>query len=123
MNRNDILRTILYSIVFVILIVAICLISSCNDKPDDVVKQPSHDGAIETKLSTIHGDKYDLLTITSTIWVAGKVDKVITRTDTLKNLGFMMTDGQDAEGNTEHEDGTPIQVKVPRDYEFYITVK
>ena len=83
---------------------------------EDVVKTPSKDGAIETVISVTHDKGFDVLTTTHKVWLHNTLDKTIVKIDTLKNLG---TTVQKAE-NSEGEEKTVV---VPKDYEFYITVK
>lgn len=90
---------------------------SCNDSDnDDVVQKPNREGAVEVAASTqqykdstivlLHYDVYKNNTLVST--------KVIT--DTVPGLGTTVTEGEDSEGNTQN-------LTVPKQYEFYITVK
>lgn len=92
---------------------------SCNQPGDndDVVKEPSRDGAIETVINVKHDVNYDVLTTTNTVWVKNRIDTVITKNDTLKSLGSMVTEGD------EDDDGNIPKVVVPKNYELYITVK
>ena len=92
---------------------------SCNQPGDndDVVKEPSRDGAIETVINVTHKDGYDLLTTTNTVWVKNRVERVITKNDTIISLGSMVAEGD------EDDDGNIPKVVVPKNYELYITVK
>lgn len=97
---------------------AALLFASCEDnKNDDVVKQPSREGAVATTLSVEHKGTYDVLTITDTVWIRNAVDKVIITKDTLKPLGSMQVESD------EDDDGNTTKVTVPKNYELYITVK
>jgi hypothetical protein len=94
---------------------AVILFTGC-DSNDDIVKVPNKDGAIETSLTVKHASGYDLLITTHKVWVKNQLDKTIITMDTLKSLGTTLEEGEDKDGNTSN-------VSVPKDYEFYITVK
>lgn len=89
---------------------------SCENQNEDVVKAPNKDGSIETVITVTHEKDFDLLTTTHKVWVKGSLDKHIVKIDTLKNLGSTTQEGEDSDGNTKN-------ISVPKDYEFYITVK
>lgn len=91
-------------------------LTSCNEQNEDVVKQPNHDGSVETILTVTHESNFDLLTTKHNIWIKGKLAKTIIKNDTLENLGSTIQDAEDNNGNTK-------KMSVPKDYEFYITVK
>ena len=89
------------------------------DQNDDKVetKDISHNGSIETLLSTEHIDSLtDVLITTHKIWKNGVIDREVRHVDTLQSLGTGTTEAADAQGNTK-------QVIGKKDYEFYITVK
>lgn len=92
---------------------------SCNQPGDneDVVKEPSKDGAIETQISVEHKNGIDVLTTVNKVWIKNRVDTTIIKVDTLKSLGTMTADGD------EDENGNVPKVTVPKNYELYITVK
>lgn len=92
--------------------------ASCKDKEqnDDVVQQPDKDGSIETVLSVTHADSFDILTTTHKVWVKGNLAKTLVKTDTLQSLGMISEEAEDKDGKTETK-------RVPKDYEFFITVK
>jgi len=98
------------------LIAGIALMSCEPQQNEDVVKQPNHDGSVETVLSVTHERDFDLLTTKHTIWVKGIAVKTIIKNDTLENLGSTTQEAEDNNGNTK-------TVAIPKDYEFYITVK
>jgi len=98
------------------LLVASVLLFSCDDSKEDVVKEPNKDGGIEASLTTKHEQGYDILTTQYKVWVKGKVEKTIIKTDTLPSLGMTHEEGEDHDGNTQ-------ELEVPKDYEFFITVK
>jgi len=97
-------------------IALVLLISACNDQSnEDQSKTLDKTASIEVALSTKHLDSLkDILTTHYKVWRHGIVVKEYSKTDTLPSLGKMVADGDD-----EHT-GTQI---IPRDYEFYVTVK
>lgn len=97
--------------------IAIIGFTACEPvEKEDVVKSPGKDGSIETVLTVTHENGFDLLTTTHKVWYKGMLDKSIVKHDTLRNLGFTVQEGENSDGETKH-------VSVPKDYEFYITVK
>lgn len=92
---------------------------------EDVVKQPSKDGSVETTLSVTHQDTYDILTTTHKIWFHNALDKVIVTTDTLKTLGTQIVENDEDGPEDENGDATTVTTKavIPKNYELYITVK
>jgi len=91
-------------------------IQGCNNN-EDVTKEVSKNGSIESELSIVHfTDKLDILTTTHKVWIAGKTSKVIVHKDTIPSLGIIKTEVENDEGGT-------LTVPVKKDYEFYITVK
>jgi hypothetical protein len=91
---------------------------SCNNgnQREDVVNQVNQDGAVETRISINHQNGLELLTTTHHVWVKGKIEKTITRTDTLPALGIIQADGEDNEGRVH-------SVPVKKEYEHFITVQ
>ena len=96
----------------------VCCLISCDDSNEDVVNTPNKDGSVETVISTEHRNSYDLLITEHKVWVKGVLDTVLTKVDTLKNLGYTSE-----EASSENEDNDGKHVTVPKDYEIYITVK
>jgi uncharacterized protein YjbK len=101
----------------VYLVLALSLFSACGEKRnDDIVKEPNKEGSIETVVSVKHDKNFDILTTTHKIWVKNKLDTVLIKIDTLASLGTTLAEGEDENGNAK-------KALVPKDYEFYITVK
>ncbi len=91
--------------------------TSCEEQQnEDIVKAPNTDGSIETILKVNHHEKFDVLTAQYTVWVKGKVSKIITTNDTLPSLGSTTQVGENDNGDTK-------SVTLPKNYELYITVK
>ena len=101
-------------LIFILFVAVYC--SSCKQKNEDIVKQPNKEGSIETVVSVKHEAGFDVLTTTHKIWVKNKLDKTLIKVDTLTSLGTTLAEGEDENGNKK-------QAVVPKDYEFYITVK
>ena len=92
-------------------------IAACGEKRnEDIVKEPNKEGSIETVVSVKHDKGFDILTTTHKVWVKNKLDKVLIKVDTLTSLGTTLAEGEDENGHTQ-------KAMVPKDYEFYITVK
>jgi len=99
------------------LLVALSLFSACGErKNEDIVKEPNKEGSIETVVSVKHDGNVDILTTTHKVWVKNKLDKILVKVDTLASLGTVLAEGEDEKGNAQ-------KALVPKDYEFYITVK
>lgn len=92
-------------------------LSACDkEKNEDIVNEPNKEGAIETVVSVKHDKGFDILTTTHKVWVKNKLDKILTKVDTLPSLGTTLAEGED-------ENGQAKRALVAKDYEFYITVK
>ncbi len=86
-----------------------------NDKVE--TKDISHNGSIETQLTTEHlADNRDVLVTTHKVWNNGAVVNEIRHADTIPALGTANIEAADAQGNATTATGQ-------KDYEFYITVK
>jgi len=99
-----------------LILFTVILLVGCNQSNDDIVQQPNKDGAVEVSITTIHNTGYDVMSSQYNIWNKGHLDTAFTVVDTLKSLGTTTQEGEDENGNTQN-------VTVPKDYEFYITVK
>ena len=98
------------------LIVFLSLCACSSSSNDDEVKAPEKNGSVETTISVAHMDSFDLLTTRHFIWRNNSLVLTKIHTDTIPALGTTTEEGEDADGNTQN-------VTVPKDYEFYITVK
>ena len=97
--------------------VLILLLSSCNNENEDQVKQVDKNGGIEVSLSTQHIDSLkDLLTTHYIIWRKGTKVQEFDKRDTVPSLGQFITEGEKDNGDTQ-------DVRVKKDYEFFVTVK
>ncbi|MDB5138926.1 MAG: hypothetical protein JWR12_842 [Mucilaginibacter sp.] len=94
----------------------ILLLSACDDNADQV-KTVDKNGGIEVSLSTTHLDSLkDLLTTHYTVWRKGVKIREFNKRDTVPALETFTTEGENDNGDTQ-------DVKVKKDYEFYVTVK
>lgn len=92
-------------------------VMSCNDKKQDETETVNKAGAVETSVSVEHADStHDIVLTTHKIWVNFNEYKTVVHQDTVPSLGIVDTEGENADGDTK-------KVKVPKDYEIYITVK
>ncbi len=99
------------------LLLILTIFLACGQKKnEDIVKEPNKEGSIETVVSVRHEDGFDILTTTHKIWVKNQLDKTLVKIDTLTSLGTTLSEGEDEHGNAQ-------KALIPKDYEFYITVK
>jgi hypothetical protein len=92
-------------------------LASCHDERDDVTQQVNKAGSIETSVSVQHADStHDVILTTHKVWVNFNEYKTLVHQDTVPSLGMINTEGENADGDTK-------SVKVPKDYEIFITVK
>ncbi len=97
--------------------ISVLLLSSCKNENEDQVKQVDKNGSIEVSLSTAHIDSLkDLLTTHYTVWRKGIKVREFDKKDTVPSLGQFTTEGENDNGDTQN-------VKVKKDYEFFVTVK
>jgi hypothetical protein len=91
-------------------------VTACNDTPEDIVKEPTKDGSIETEINVAHEQGFDILKTKHKVWNNGTVSKIIESADTLKALG-------NETKTVEDENGDEKEIVAPKDYEIFITVK
>jgi hypothetical protein len=92
------------------------LLSACDDNSDQV-KAVNKNGGIEISLSTAHIDSTkDLLTTHYIVWNKGNKVREFDKRDTVPALETFTTEAENDNGDTQ-------DVKVKKDYEFYVTVK
>jgi hypothetical protein len=95
----------------------IFLLAACNNNNEDQAKSVDKNGSIEVSLSTSHIDSLkDLLTTHYTVWRKGVKVSEFNKRDTVPSLGTLNTEGENDNGDTQ-------EVKVKKDYEFFVTVK
>jgi hypothetical protein len=92
-------------------------LASCNDEREDVTQTVNKAGAIETSVSVQHADStHDVVLTTHKVWINFNQYKTVVHQDTVPALGIEDTQAENADGDTK-------RVKVPKDYEIFITVK
>jgi hypothetical protein len=102
------------SLISVLLVSSFILASCSNDKP---VTELTKDQSIEISFDTkILADTAVLLTTKKNIYLKGIMLKTIITTDTLPFPGMKTEEIEDDNGNTK-------SVTMPKEYEFFITVK
>ena len=95
----------------------ILLISACDDNNEDQSKTVDKTGSVEVSLSTKHIDSLkDELITHYTVWRKGSIVREFTKRDTVPGLETFKTEGENDNGDTQ-------DVKVKKDYEFFVTVK
>ncbi len=99
---------------FSILVLSI-IIFGCSD--DKAVTEITKDQSIEITLETQSlADTAVLLISKQNVYLKGQNVKTITHTDTLPFPGFKTEEIEDEQGNTK-------SATLPKEYEFFITVK
>lgn len=95
----------------------LCLfISSCDDDSGKA-KEVDKKGSIEVTLSTNHLDSLkDLVTTHYTVWRKGVMVREFDVKDTIPSLGVTSTKGENDNGDTKN-------MVIPKDYDFFVTVK
>jgi hypothetical protein len=96
----------------------LCLfLASCEDDDDSKAKEVNRQGSVAVTLSTAHLDSLkDLMTTHYVVWNKGVVVKEFDVKDTIPTLGITSTEGENDNGDTK-------DMVVPKDYDFFITVK
>jgi hypothetical protein len=96
-----------------------CLLAliSCNDSKEDETDTVDRAGSIETSVSVEHADStHDVILTTHRVWVNFKEYKSVLHRDTVPALGLLTTKAENSDGDTQ-------TVKVPKDYQIFITMK
>ncbi|MEO6521415.1 MAG: hypothetical protein ABIN91_07055 [Mucilaginibacter sp.] len=96
----------------------LCLfLAACDDDNGDKAKEVDTKGSIAVTLSTQHIDSLkDLVTTHYVVWKQGAKLKEFDVKDTIPSLGKTKTEGEDDDGNTK-------DMVIPKDYDFFVTVK
>jgi hypothetical protein len=115
--KNHLLFTFFFSLLFLASCSDEDAPTSASDSDKVETKDMSHEGAIETLITTTHLDNnLDVLTTTHKVWKEGALINTIVHTDTLPALGVGTIQAADTQGEATTTTGK-------KDYEFYITVK
>ncbi|MDB5004210.1 MAG: hypothetical protein JWQ34_2435 [Mucilaginibacter sp.] len=103
-----------------ICIAGILLVSACDDNNnnnDDQAKTVDKNGSVEVTLSSRHLDSLkDELTTHYKVWRKGSIINEFNKKDTVAGLESFKTEGENDNGDTQN-------IKVKKDYEFFVTVK
>jgi len=98
----------------------LCLfLAACDDDNDDngKAKEVDKNGSIEVSLRTQHIDSLkDVLTTHYIIWNKGAKIKEYDVRDTIPTLGTGETEVENDNGDTQN-------ARIPKDYDFFVTVK
>jgi len=98
----------------------LCLfLAACDDdnNDDSKAKEVDKNGSIEVSLSTQHIDSLkDVLTTHYIVWNKGAKIKEYDVRDTIPTLGAAQTEVENDNGDTQ-------DAKIPKDYDFFVTVK
>ncbi|HYF04123.1 MAG TPA: hypothetical protein VEC36_12140 [Patescibacteria group bacterium] len=92
-------------------------LTSCNNEPEDLTHDIDKSGSIETALSVKHLDSSrDVLTTTHKVWAQNTMIRQYSYSDTIPRLGsgYQMS---------EMVNGDVKNMIVPKDYQFFVTVK
>ena len=93
------------------------ILTSCDDKNEDITQDINKNGAIESAITIEHADSlHDVLITKHNVWTSGVISKSIVYRDTVLALGYMKAEAENQEGETQ-------KVAVKKDYEIFITVK
>ena len=95
--------------------ILVLLISACGN--DDIVKEISKDGAIETTIEVVHLDAgNDIINTIHNVWIKNQLVKTNVHSDTIPTLGSAIEDAENSNGETQ-------KVVLRKDFEVFITVK
>jgi hypothetical protein len=99
------------------LVAVFMLLASCNDSKEDETDTVDRAGSVETSVSVEHTDStHDVILTTHKVWVNFKEYKTVVHRDTVPALGTLTTRAENVDGDTQ-------TVKVPKDYQIFITMK
>lgn len=99
------------------LVAALFALASCNENKEDETDTVDRSGSIETSVSVQHSDStHDVILTAHKIWVNFSEYKTVVHRDTVPALGLVTTQAENADGDTK-------TVKVPKDYQIFITMK
>jgi hypothetical protein len=98
-------------------VVVFMLLASCNDSKEDETDTVDRSGSVETSVTVEHTDStHDVILTTHRVWVNFKEYKTVVHRDTVPALGMLSTRAENTDGDTQ-------TVKVPKDYQIFITMK
>lgn len=91
-------------------------LTSCKSENEDEVAEPNKEGSVEINIGVEHLQDKEVIITKKCYWVKNNCVLTKIESDTVPNLG-VTTDTYEADNG---DDSTII---VPKNYEFYITVK
>jgi hypothetical protein len=96
---------------------ALVALASCGENKDDITSTVDHSGSIETSIAVEHADSTrDVVVTTHKVWTNGQIASTIIHRDTIPGLGSIIANGENSNGDTAN-------LKVPKDYQIFITMK
>ncbi|MES2279204.1 MAG: hypothetical protein V4592_24445 [Bacteroidota bacterium] len=97
--------------------IAALFLTACDDDNNDKAKEVNKNGSIEVTLHTKHLDSLkDLMTTHYVVWNKGTKVKEFDVNDTIPSLGHVKTEAENDNGDTQ-------SVNIPKDYDFFVTIK
>ena len=106
----------IYLLLALLGVVATITIFGCDQK-EDVTNSINKEGSVTVVLSTSHlNDSFDLVTTKIEVYKANVKVRDYVTIDTVPSLGKIKTEAEDNDGNTK-------EVIVPKEYEFFVTLK
>ncbi|WP_143305469.1 hypothetical protein [Chitinophaga vietnamensis] len=99
-------------------VAALAGFSSCSDNEnEDITTTVNKAGAVETVITSEHLDSTrDVIVTTHKVWANYNLYRTIEHRDTVPALGT-------GTATAENENGEQKEVKLKKDYEFYVTVQ
>lgn len=114
-SNKNLLLTIFLGGAILIIVLLIVVLTSSDDK-DPVVKNLDKTHSIAVTYETKSLSDSSILLIThQNVYVKGKLIKAISRMDTLPALGDSL--------QTVDDNETERMVRIPKEYEFFVTIK
>jgi hypothetical protein len=95
---------------------SLSLLLSCENSDDSLKQTVDKKGSVEMNIEVQHATGMDVIKTTKNVWVKNSLMKTFVSFDTLPALGDTVRTMQDSLGNDK-------TVRMPIDYELYITVK
>lgn len=90
---------------------------SCKpENNEDLVQAPNRNNSVEMKIEVLHNGGIDVVKTTKDVWVKNALHHSFVTFDTIPALG-------DTLATVEDNNGDEKMVRLPKDYEIYITVK
>lgn len=97
-------------------LLSLLLVTSCNQEDENLKQTVDKHGSVEMNIEVQHKSGFDVVKTTKNVWVKNSLKQSLVSFDTLPSLG-------DTVRTMEDSDGVDHAVRMPIDYEIYITVK